>query len=209
MTDIIATHIDLLRHGQCEGGDIFRGKINVALSASGKDAMFNSVAYHNTQCNTSWASVISSPLRRCLDFSKRYAQEQDIQLVVNTDLEEIDFGDWDGKLVENIALNYPDEMACWHSEPEQFCPPGGEPVRNFKARVVTAFQSIVQDNRGDSVLLVTHGGVIRCILSHAFGLPLGRASILDVPYACISRISIYEYDDSVTTKLTFHNLSAC
>ena len=48
------TTIDLLRHGQCEGGEIFRGSTDVALSEAGWQQM-----RHATQEEDNWDRVIT------------------------------------------------------------------------------------------------------------------------------------------------------
>ena len=68
------TCIDFLRHGECEGGEIFRGSgSDVALTNKGWQQMRDSV-----QDMACWDSIITSPLQRC----RRFASEQSGRLAI-------------------------------------------------------------------------------------------------------------------------------
>lgn len=218
MSEFITTHIDLLRHGECEGGEIFRGKTDVALTHVGEVAMKKSISTHKQHLKSDWDVVISSPLSRCRKFSKAYAEKMNCELEIETDFSEIDFGDWDGQPIEEVKEMFPELMKQWKSDPETFCPPGGESVSDFQYRVIEALKTTIENNKGKNLLVVSHGGVIRCLLSYALGASLKQHANLNVPFACLSRISCYEYniEDSeeidgqeTTLQLSFHNLAAC
>ncbi len=57
----VTTTIDLLRHGACEGGEIFRGSSDVALSEQGWQQMRAAIADETAP----WQAVVSSSLQRC------------------------------------------------------------------------------------------------------------------------------------------------
>ena len=57
------THVDLLRHGEVEGGERYRGSTDDALSARGWEQMRAAVG---DAC--AWTGIVSSPLKRCAEF---------------------------------------------------------------------------------------------------------------------------------------------
>ncbi len=59
--------VDLLRHGACAGGEIYRGRSDVALSELGLKQMQAAVL------GLHWQSIISSPLQRCDKFAQGLA----------------------------------------------------------------------------------------------------------------------------------------
>ena len=61
------TTVDVLRHGQCQGGQIFRGSTDVLLTDLGWQQMEQ--ALENYQ---GWEAVVASPLRRCQLFAEQY-----------------------------------------------------------------------------------------------------------------------------------------
>ena len=89
--------------------------------------------------------------------------------------------------------------------PSSLTPPEGEAYKLFKARVQTEWQKLLNTLMGDNIehcLLVTHGGVIRSIISEVLGIPEQNLLRLDVPHACLSRITQYEGSPA---SLSFHN----
>jgi alpha-ribazole phosphatase len=89
------TCIDFLRHGECEGGEIFRGSgSDVALTDKGWQQMRGSV-----QELSGWDSIITSPLQRCRRFATEQSERLSIPLTENTNWREIHFGDWEGRLI--------------------------------------------------------------------------------------------------------------
>ncbi|MFO8155736.1 MAG: histidine phosphatase family protein, partial [Thiohalospira sp.] len=89
------TTVDLLRHGEPEGGRRYRGQSDDPLSATGWQQMQAAVAGA-----TPWQRVISSPLSRCRVFAETLAAERGLPLEVEADFREIGFGEWEGQSPE-------------------------------------------------------------------------------------------------------------
>lgn len=183
------TQISLLRHGECEGGHIFRGSTDVALSPQGFDNMLARCEAHQWP----WQHVLSSPLQRCKHFAEHVAQEKLLPLSTDKDLREIDFGDWEGQDIANMWQTNEQALLAWGQNPEAFTPPGGELLRDVATRVHHAFAQMLQAHRGQSLLVVAHGGVIRVLLAHILGMPLSQIGRIDIPYASLSQLAAYHY----------------
>jgi len=64
---------------------------------------------------------------------------------------------------------------------------------------------LLQQHKGESVLLVCHGGVIRVLIAKLLSMPSSALPKLSVPYGCVSRIQIHHqagHDD--WSQLVFH-----
>ncbi len=173
------TRIDLLRHGQCEGGEIFRGSTDVALSPEGWESMS---AQLNQYTPMPWQRIVSSPLQRCLTFARQSADRLALPLTIEPELREMHFGDWEGQEHTHIWETDP-ILRLWGEDPEGYTPPGGEPLAAFAERVTGALARVAEAHRGEHLLLITHGGVIRLLLTQAQGLPRHRLREMPVPYA--------------------------
>ncbi|WP_019603481.1 histidine phosphatase family protein [Teredinibacter turnerae] len=195
------TQFDILRHGQCEGGDIFRGSTDVKLTPAGFASM-------RTSCDiadTPWDAVISSPLVRCRAFAEAYAHEKHLPFTVDTRLREMSFGAWEGQQRQTIWENQHADILTWMQDPSSYTPPGGEPLDQVAARLDEFFAEVSANYRNQNVLLVAHGGLMRIFLSRLIGLPINKAQNFEVPFACLSRIKIYDKGDSRMIKLAAHN----
>lgn len=194
------TTIDLLRHGTCEGGDIYRGRHDVALSAEGWRQMEQAI-----DAAEGWQRVVTSPLRRCRDFAEQCAQRWQLPLSVSADLQEIDFGAWEGRPVQDVRHENPALLASYYDDPTAVSPPGGERTVDAQQRMLRGWQALLRDHAGEHVLLVCHGGVIRLLLSHLLGMPVQASFRLQVPYASLSRVQVYHSGDGEHAVLAAFN----
>jgi alpha-ribazole phosphatase len=198
------TTIDILRHGQTEGGEIFRGSTDVSLNTEGLQEMWNAL-----NGMTGWQHIISSPLQRCLYFSELLAQEKAIEHSTNMQLCEISFGDWDGKAFTDIQQETPELFNQFWRDPLNYMPPNAESIEAFCARVRAGFWQEIQQHQGKHLLMVVHGGVVRAILSEVLQTPMLSLMRFDVPYACVTRLKIYHEQEKCWPQLIFHNPLIC
>lgn len=180
------TLIDLLRHGEPEGGVKFRGQIDDPLSAAGWDQMRSAV-----ENAVGWEVVVTSPLRRCAAFAAEVAGHLAIPLESEARLGEIGFGAWEGLTAEQIAAREPEALVRFWHDPARHAPPGGEALADFEKRVAAAWDELLQRHAGRRVLLVCHGGVIRLILARVLDMPRTGLFRLNVPFASTSRVRIW------------------
>src|SRR5690554_1545030 len=188
MADIRVTRVDLLRHGACEGGEIFRGSTDVALSELGWQQMQDKLA---ALAEPNWDCIISSPLQRCLRFAERLAEQRQLPLMQRVEIREMHFGDWEGLTHREAARQFPEAWQQFWQSPELASPPNGEAMPDFCRRVCDALDNTVARHEGESLLLVAHGAVIRVMICHWLGMPMGAMTRLAVPYAGLSRFEIY------------------
>jgi len=80
-------------------------------------------------------------------------------------LQEIHFGEWEGKTYPEVFEQYPDEVRVWRECPLKATVPGGEKLEEVLARTLEAINEICATAKGD-VVVVTHGGPIRLLLCH-------------------------------------------
>ncbi len=199
---IAVTTIDLLRHGECEGGNIYRGSIDVALSANGEQQMQNALARWQ---QTRWQRIITSPLRRCHEFAQRQSAALKIPLCVQPAFRELHFGDWEGRVIDEVKQQEPDAVKAFYADPATVAPPNGESMLELQARMLPAWHQVLADHAGEHLLLIQHGVTIRVLLSWVLGLPLAESTRLDIPYASLSRVAIYHTPTELFPRLLFFN----
>ncbi|WP_052364937.1 histidine phosphatase family protein [Halotalea alkalilenta] len=179
--------IDCLRHGACEGASSLRGRTDVALSPQGR-VEFERAALRLRPPDR----LVSSPLERCRESAERLSQRWALPLEIDQELEEIDFGAWDGVPLERLAREHPKELAAFWADPEASPPPGGEPVSAFRSRIERAWQRLVSPPC-ERVMVITHAGVIKGWLVAHLGLPgldAARLATLGLDYAGLVRFRV-------------------
>lgn len=190
------TVVDLIRHGEPEGGVRIRGWQDDPLSDRGWRQMWQAVDGDNP-----WSLVVSSPLSRCAGFAGQLASRNGIPLQHEERLKEIGFGEWEGLTPDSLCASDPESISRFWNDPTANPPPGGEPFQQFQRRVTQAWRDIEESNRGGHLLLVAHGGVIRMLIAHVLGMPATNLFRMEVPYAARSRICVEQ--DGVA-RLSFH-----
>ncbi|MDG4551815.1 MAG: histidine phosphatase family protein [Candidatus Contendobacter sp.] len=193
------TVVDLLRHGEPEGGQMFRGSVDDPLSPVGWEQMRAAVGDYRD-----WEAVIASPLIRCAAFARELAERLDRPLEIVADFSEISFGVWEGRAVAEVHATEPLAIARFWRDPVAHPIPGGEPVEDFDRRIRQAWDELMRRYHRRHVLLVTHGGAIRMILRQLLEMPTRRIWRIEVPFAAISRIRRH-CDPEADPHLVFHN----
>jgi alpha-ribazole phosphatase len=171
--------IHLLRHGETQGGVRYWGRTNVRLSTKGWLQMRRAVAGH------SWDLIVSSPLRRCADFSEALAQELGVPCRLEADLREVSFGTWEGYSPVELMQRDAERLRLFWSDPRVHTPPGGEPLARLQARVMAVWQRLTTASNYGRILIVTHGGPIRVLRAVQSRTPLSALLSIDVPHATL------------------------
>ncbi|TWR92725.1 alpha-ribazole phosphatase family protein [Pseudomonas saxonica] len=170
----MTVQLDLLRHGETELGGGLRGSLDDALTARGWEQMRAAVKGQGP-----WQRIVSSPLQRCAFFARELAEQLDVPLTFEKDLQELHFGEWEGRTAAALMETDAEALGRFWSDPYAFTPPGAEPVIAFATRVLTAAGRLQQRYEGERVLVVCHGGVMKLLLAQARGLP--REQLLQIP----------------------------
>ena len=134
------------------------------------------------------ASVLVSPLRRTRETAE-CALDRGANFAIDSDLREIDFGRWEGMGFAEILAADPAAVDRWAALVDDFAFPDGESIGNFRKRIGAAAGRIAADP-ARTVVVVTHGGVIRFLICHFLGLPDRAHLLFDVQPASISEIRI-------------------
>lgn len=179
------THIDLIRHGEPEGGKRYRGQIDDPLSERGWRQMWDAVGDR-----APWQQIVTSPLARCHAFAAALAARHALPLAVDARLMEIGFGRWEGRTADELRAEDPEQLARFYHDPVNARPAGAEPLAAFQARVRAGFADLVQAYPQRHVLVVTHAGVMRAVVAHVLGAPIEALYRIDVAYAALTRIRL-------------------
>ncbi len=183
------TRVDLLRHGACQGGEIYRGRTDSTLSAVGERQMAAAVSGQR------WDLICSSPLQRCRRFAQQLSHQTETALVVDADLIELDFGDWDGRSVEQVWQQQQSAVLAFWQDPVANPPPAAETLTAMRDRVVRSLHALHQQHSGKRILIVTHGGVIRLLLGYLLQMPVPAVRQLSVAHGSLSRVELYQQTD--------------
>jgi len=165
------TLITLVRHGQTDWNLARRiqGSTDIPLNDTGRA---DALTAGDLLSDDTHHAIYASPLVRAHETARIIAGRLALsEPSTSRDMREREFGDGEGMLVEE----YLDRFENWHSAPS-----GAETLEAVRDRALGALDAIAKESRrrsaptAESVIVVTHGGVIRSLLHHASGGTLPR-----------------------------------
>jgi probable phosphoglycerate mutase len=185
------TQLLLIRHGETEMNRElrFQGQVNVGLNATGHEQARRLGA--RLAGEKADAVYVSDLLRAC-QTADPIAGGLATSYVTDAGLREQNFGRVDGMRVEDIQREHPEAWAGWLRFEEDFAMPEGESTKAFHARVIEAVHRLVAAHTGETVVVVTHGGVLDMIYRTARSLGLSGPRQSEIPNAGLNRIRVRE-----------------
>jgi ribonuclease H / adenosylcobalamin/alpha-ribazole phosphatase len=185
-----ATRLLLLRHGQTELSvqRRYSGRGNPPLTELGRHQADAAARYLGARGGI--AAVISSPLQRCHDTATAAAKRLGLDVIVDDDLIETDFGAWEGLTFTEAAERDPELHRRWLRDTSTE-PPGGESFDAVNQRVSRARDRVVADHAGSTVLVVSHVTPIKMLLREALDAGPGILYRLHLDLASLSIAEFY------------------
>lgn len=153
--------IALFRHGLTADNEkrAYAGWLDSPLSVNGKKQL-----YETSGRTPGYQMLFTSDLTRCVETSK-YLFPNGKPLLL-PEFRELHFGKWEGKTHANLEND--EHYQQWLEHPFTTIPPDGESFSDFTKRVDEGWKKVMEEMSSSietRVSIVTHGGVIRYLLS--------------------------------------------
>ncbi|MHC9297184.1 bifunctional RNase H/acid phosphatase [Mycobacterium sp. LTG2003] len=184
------TRLLLLRHGQTELSvhRRYSGRGNPALTEEGRRQADAAARYLGERGGV--AAVLTSPLQRAYDTAAAAAKALGLDVTVDDDLIETDFGAWEGLTFAEAAQRDPELHRRWLRD-TSVEPPGGESFDAVAHRVRRARNRIIADHGAATVLVVSHVTPIKTVLRLALDAGEGILYRLHLDLASLSIAEFY------------------
>lgn len=181
------TRLYLVRHGETLANREYRyiGTRDDPLSPLGET---QALQLADTLSGLPITAVYSSPLQRTYRTAILIAARHSLEVQRIDDLRECDFGTWEGLSRAEVLERSPEDsqhLREWEQN-TSVAPPGGESFEALQQRVVTAVERLAQAHPDHAIVLVSHVGPIKVLLSAALGAPLSSAFRIFLDPATIS-----------------------
>ena len=185
------TRLFLLRHGQTELSveRRYSGRGNPPLTELGR-RQADAAARHLAE-RGGIATVVSSPLQRAYDTATAAAKALGLDVAVDDDLIETDFGDWEGLTFGEAAQQDPGLHGEWLRDTSVAPPGGGESFDAVAKRVRRARTRIIAEHGDATVLVVSHVTPIKSVLRMALDAGPGILYRLHLDLASLSIAEFY------------------
>ncbi|MBI3648115.1 MAG: MSMEG_4193 family putative phosphomutase [Actinobacteria bacterium] len=134
------------------------------------------------------SAIYSSPLERCRETAAPLAAAKGLAVRVRKELGEVDYGDWTGRPLAQLA-----RTKLWKSvqqNPSQVTFPGGESFLQVQGRVLHAVGEIARTHPRGNVAVLSHGDAIRLLVSHLAGAHLDAFQRVVIDTASVSVVAL-------------------
>jgi len=200
--------ISLVRHVKVVGPAALYGATDI-MPDSQQNCLLLTQLTALQQQGSGYDLVFTSPLKRCRLVAELFAQQNETPLQCIDNLQEINFGDFDGIPFDHAnfaigtalgAKNWAMLEAFWQA-PATATLPQAESLADFNQRIIAAwgefidlcYQQLDDNERPKRVLLLAHGGVIRMILAQVLQLPWQNPILhqsLQIANASLNKITV-------------------
>ena len=113
-----------------------------------------------------WKRILCSDLGRTRETSELINQTLGLSIHTDKRLREQDWGEWSGITLDDVKHKYKKLLRNMVRSGWLFQPPGGETRKQVLKRSLTALYEAHISWPGESILVVCHEGVIKCLLYH-------------------------------------------
>lgn len=180
------TLIIAVRHGQTDWNAEGRvqGHLNSSLTASGRA---QAVAVARRLADThDITAIYSSDLGRALETARPTAEALALPVTPEERLRERRLGVFEGLTFVDARARFPDYFTRYRARDPELDLETGESLVTFRARVADAVSDIGSRHRAETVLLVTHGGVLDLLYRIATDMPLEQERNFEVENASLN-----------------------
>lgn len=183
--------LDLIRHGETEVRGLLLGRTDIALSEAGWQQ------FEQQTAGRTWASIVTSPLRRAREPAERLARLRHLPLQIDADWAEIDFGHWDGRPLAELRADpvISKQLDAFYGCAAASGAPEGETWPALRTRVTRALGRLLDAPEDESILIATHAGPMRTVLSAACDMPFERTWAFRIGHGTRLTLRVERQDD--------------
>ncbi|MEX0730364.1 MAG: histidine phosphatase family protein [Aquisalimonadaceae bacterium] len=149
-------------------------------------------------------AIYTSPLERARQTALPLARDRGLEALVLPQLQELDYGLWQGARLEDLAGDPYWEV--YNRSRGLYRIPGGETLAEAQIRMLQAVEWLRAEHAQATLALVSHCDPIRALLAHLLGMPLDFIDRLDVMPASISLVEFANGRPKVRCINTLGNL---
>lgn len=196
------TYIYLVRHCEAIGNHkrLFQGSTDCDISEIGaKQLEYLKERFKDIKLD----AVYSSPLLRAQKTAQVIAFGKGLEIITRKNLTELDGGVVEGKPFAEAFSAIPSLADAWNYHPQDFAPEGGEAMRDAYVRIYDEIIALASMNRGKTIALASHGGVLRCLTCRILYNDITR--LRDVPWHENTSVTLIKIDNDNKIGIEFFN----
>jgi probable phosphoglycerate mutase len=197
------TQLIIVRHGETEWNikSIRQGNLDSALTEKG---MLQAKALAQRLARESFTALYSSDLGRAVQTAQEISCVTGHEIKTDVRLRERHLGIFQGLSGEEIKGKHPEEYKLHRSMGADYVIPGGESVKQQVARNIGCLDEIGHKHLGETIVVVTHGGVLSGLFRHTFSIPFTAPRRFEFTNA---GLNVFAYEEGNWYLLTWGDVS--
>ena len=180
--------LTLVRHTSLDiAPSICYGQSDVAVSANFENER---IALQSKLAAFQFDAIYASPLKRCHQLAQALCADElfghaSESIKLDARLKELHFGDWEMSPWDAIPR---EKFDIWADDYANLAPPNGETFSELHARAKSFVEDVSSHSQDKSILVVTHGGLIRALIAEVLQMPLKRLFRLTIDHASVTQL---------------------
>jgi ribonuclease H / adenosylcobalamin/alpha-ribazole phosphatase len=174
----------LVRHGQTDlnRDKRFRGLSDVSLNEQG---LYEAAGAAKLLLGAGLARILTSPVTRAAQTATAIAVTTGARVETDDDLTDVDYGDWQGLTVEEVAeRSGTEQLTAWRADPASFAFPNGEAMSSVADRLKPALLRAVGGE--GPVAVVSHLAILKVCFCVLMDVDLGYFWRVDLDNGAVS-----------------------
>lgn len=183
------TRICFVRHGETDWNIELRmqGHVDIPLNAKG---LAQAAAVGRYFSGRAVDALYSSDLLRARQTAQPIAEALQLPMALRRELRERNFGRCEGLTLAELETRFAEEALAMRRRDPDHVPLEGESRRQHQARILACVTALHLKHRGQSIVVVTHGGVLDVVYRQVHGLPPETPRTYPIPNAGINWVAV-------------------
>ncbi len=136
------------------------------------------------------AALYSSDLQRAQQTARPIAEALKLPVTLLPALRERNYGRCEGLVRSEVVTSFPDDARALRERHPDYVLSGGESIRQHQQRVLDCVGRLANAHAGESIVIVTHGGVLDLVYRRASGVALEKRRDFPIPNTGINWLTL-------------------
>ena len=182
-----ATRVLAIRHGETawNASGRVQGQLDIPLNSTGRWQVHRLAL---AVADEGITRIYSSDLARAQQTAMAVARGSGGEIVTDAGLRERGFGIFEGLSYAEVNERWPEHGERWRRRDPEFGAPGGETLNAFFERSIAAVARLAARHPGETIAIVSHGGVMDCLYRAASRVALDAPRSWQLGNASINRL---------------------
>lgn len=193
----------IVRHGEAQWNlqDRAMGQLDSPLTPNG---IRQAYALGDRLRRLSFTTLYTSDLGRAAQTVNIIASICDKKVIFNSGLRERNFGIFQGLTLSEMQEKFPQERQDFEQNDFEYIVPEGESLKQLRQRSFQILTAIAQLHLGETVVVVTHGGILMCFFEEVLGIIHKKPLPFKQDNA---NFCVFEYVNGRWILMTWNNIS--